>query len=127
MRKVPIRVLDETDMEFAETLKSLGVPKNVAYTLTYLTNVDEATSRDIEIGTGLRQPEVSMATKELSERGWIGMRKENRPGKGRPTHIYRLSVPIEDVLESLRREKMEEAEKTMENVDKLERLRPHLG
>ena len=48
---------DEKDIEVVETLKSLGVPRKVSNMLAYLTNVEEATSREIERGSDLRQPE----------------------------------------------------------------------
>jgi predicted transcriptional regulator len=60
-----IRVLDENDFEFIEALQNLGVSESVAMLITILASSREATSRGIEIGTGLRQPEVSIAMKTL--------------------------------------------------------------
>jgi len=37
----------------------------VARTLAYLNNGEEATSVALEMGTGMRQPEVSIAMREL--------------------------------------------------------------
>ncbi|HII76103.1 MAG TPA: ArsR family transcriptional regulator, partial [Methanolinea sp.] len=45
--------------EFADLLVRIGLKKNVAKVLVYLAHTPEATSRDIERGTDLRQPEVS--------------------------------------------------------------------
>jgi predicted transcriptional regulator len=39
--------------------------------LVYLANIKETTSRNIERGTGLCQPEVSIAIKYLEEQGRI--------------------------------------------------------
>ena len=61
MKDFEIKVLDEEDYVFIETLKTLGISRKVAMTMAYLMNVDEASSREIEISTGLRQPEVSLA------------------------------------------------------------------
>ena len=44
-------MLDEKDLEFVSALRSMNVPRNVASLITYLSNVDEATSREIEMGT----------------------------------------------------------------------------
>jgi hypothetical protein len=49
-------------------LQDLCLNRNVASLITYLKNVKEVSSRDIEMATGLRQPEVSMLC-ELCERG----------------------------------------------------------
>ena len=61
MKDYEVKVLDENDHIFIETLRNLGMSRNVATTMAYLMNVDEASSREIEISTGLRQPEVSHA------------------------------------------------------------------
>jgi predicted transcriptional regulator len=65
MRQFSVKVLDDTDREFVEVLRELGIPRNVASMITYLANVEEATSREIEIGSNLRQPEVSIAMRTL--------------------------------------------------------------
>ena len=61
-------MLDDRDREFVEALQGLNVSKSAAALITYLANVKEATSREIEIGTGLRQPEVSVGVRTLHEK-----------------------------------------------------------
>jgi len=63
-----VKMLDEKDLEFVEALRSLNVPRNVATMITYLANTSEATSREIEMGTDLRQPEVSIAMRTLRQK-----------------------------------------------------------
>ncbi|TAN45452.1 MAG: hypothetical protein EPN24_02205 [Candidatus Methanoperedens sp.] len=71
MKTTDVRQLDEKDEEIADALISLGMSRHAARTLTYLQNVDEATSSELEKGTGLHHPEVSVAGKELKERDII--------------------------------------------------------
>ena len=68
IRETTINVADEKDMEVIEGLRCLGINRNVAKLITYLSNVKESSSRDIEIATGLRQPEVSIAMRPLRYR-----------------------------------------------------------
>jgi len=49
MKDYEVKVLDENDHIFIETLRNLGMSRNVATTMAYLMNVDEASSREIEI------------------------------------------------------------------------------
>lgn len=126
MKEHKVKVLDDKDLEFAETIRSLGLPRNVAYTLTFLANVDEATSRDIEMGTELRQPEVSIAMKELRGNNWVSVREYNREGKGRPVKIYKLGVPIDDIIEHLRQAKEAETRQAMDNIRRLKELSKQL-
>lgn len=82
-------------------LMQVGLRRNVAKVLAYLSSVKEATSREIEIGSDLRQPEVSIAMSELRELGWISERDEKNPGKGRPYRIYRLQSSMAQIIELL--------------------------
>jgi len=98
IRNVTINIEDETDLEFVRGLQDVGVNRNVAHLITYLKDVKEAPSRDIEKVTGLRQPEVSIAMRTLRERGWITEHEVKQEGKGRPTKIYALSSTIDDII-----------------------------
>ena len=61
MRQFSVKVLDDADREFVEVLRELGIPRNVASMITYLANVEEATSREIEIGSNLHPAVVSQS------------------------------------------------------------------
>jgi len=122
VRNYTVRRLDETDLQFADVLTSLGVKKNVATLLAYLKNVDEAVSRDIEISTGLRQPEVSIAMCALRQKGWISERDVKGAGKGRPNTIYSLSTHIADIIRHYEELKQRDAEKIKESIERLKAL-----
>ena len=51
-----IQLFTEKDEEFVNHLIEIGTRKNVAKMLVYLASIKEATSREIERGTDLRQP-----------------------------------------------------------------------
>jgi predicted transcriptional regulator len=68
-------------------------------TVAYLMNVDEASSHEIEVSTGLRQPEVSLAMKVMHKQSWVDVRLERKLGKGRPIKIYSLVTPISAIMD----------------------------
>ena len=109
--------------EFASILMKVGLKRNVAKVLTYLAGVAEATSREIEIGSDLRQPEVSIAMREIRKLDWITERDEKNPGKGRPYRIYKLNRSLPEIVEYLEGEKSKESERTMRQIEKLKSLR----
>ena len=113
---------DERDLQVVEMLRSLGIPRKVSNMITYLANVDEATSREIERGSDLRQPEVSIALRTLRERNWIDERVSKSNGTGRPMKVYKLKTPIEAIISYYEEQKALEARKTMENIQKLKNL-----
>jgi predicted transcriptional regulator len=51
---------------------------------------EEVTSVALEQGSGLRQPEVSIAMRQLKEQDWINEGDEKKPGKGKleTTGVY---------------------------------------
>ena len=122
MRVSEVSVFDETDLEFIEILKNLNISRNVASTLAYLSSVEEATSKDLEMGSELRQPEVSIAMRELRSYGWIEEREIKKEGKGRPMKIYKLAVPMPEIVVYLEKQTMQETQRTMENIEKLKNL-----
>jgi len=108
--------------EFASMLMKVGLKRNVAKVLTYLAGVAEATSREIEIGSDLRQPEVSIAMREIRKLDWIVERDEKNPGKGRPYRIYKLNKSLPEIVEYLEQEKSKESERIMRQIEKLKSL-----
>ncbi|HNT45216.1 MULTISPECIES: ArsR family transcriptional regulator [Methanothrix] len=109
--------------EFASILMKIGLKRNVAKVLTYLAGVPEATSREIEIGSDLRQPEVSIAMREIRRLEWVRERDERNPGKGRPYRIYKLNRSLPDIVQYLESENAKEAERVMKQIEKLKSLK----
>jgi predicted transcriptional regulator len=122
MKQTSIRVLDDKNLEFIEALRNLNVPRNVATLITYLANVDEATSREIEMGTNLRQPEVSIAMRALRQNKWVEEREIKAEGKGRPMKVYELGVPLESIINHYEEESKQESAQAMMSIQRLKEL-----
>jgi predicted transcriptional regulator len=122
MKALQIKQFDEKDEEIAEALISLGMNKNVALALTYLQNMNAATSTDLERGANLRQPEVSIAIKQLKEQDWITEREEKKIGKGRPTKVYSLKVGFNDIVNQLEKQQKKALNEAKANVERLKEL-----
>jgi len=127
MKETYILRFDERDVEVVDTLRSLGVPRKVSNMIAYLANVKEATSREIERGSDLRQPEVSIALRTLRKNKWVEERIVKSEGTGRPMKVYKLSTPIEDVIRYYEEIKVKEASKAMESIQKLKNLLTEAG
>ena len=78
-----VEELTEKDEKIINLLTEAGLNKNIARVIVYLSKTEEAISRDIERSANLRQPEVSLAMKELKELGWVKERELKKKGKGR--------------------------------------------
>ena len=115
-------VLDEKDDKAVKLFTELGMPKNLAKTLMYISQVEECRSADVEQAADLRQPEVSVAMQELRRRGWAKKRDIKKKGKGRPVHLYKLTHPLPDILKSFEKEKMKEVETVKQDLAQLQQL-----
>ena len=122
MKSLTIRQFDEKDEEIADALISLGMSRNVARILSYLQNKNEITSIELEREAGLRQPEVSLAMKELEKRDWINEREEKKPGKGRPHKIYSLRVGFNKIIAELEKQQKKAVDEMQASIKRLKAL-----
>ncbi len=122
MKSIVRKQFDEKGEEIADVLTSLGLSRPIAKTLSYLKDLKEATSVELERVTGLRQPEVSMAMKVLKERDWIIEREEKKSGKGRPFKIYSLKMDFKEIIAYFEKQKMKEFNEIQSNIKRLKEL-----
>jgi predicted transcriptional regulator len=122
MKRKRSLVLDDDDERAVELFADLGMPKNLAKTLIYISQCEECRSADVEQGADLRQPEVSVAMQELRKRGWAKKRDLKKKGKGRPVHVYQLTKPLPEILETFESEKLNEVKNIKNNLDQLQGL-----
>lgn len=115
-------VLDEKDDKAVELFAELGMPKNLAKTLMFISQVEECKSADVEQGADLRQPEVSVAMQEMRRRGWIKKRDLKKKGKGRPVHIYKLTKSLPVIVQTFEKEKMKQVETIKSDLNQLQGL-----
>jgi predicted transcriptional regulator len=115
-------VLDEKDDKAVKLFAELGMPRNLAKTLMYISQVEECRSAEVEQGADLRQPEVSVAMQEMRRRGWAKKRDLKKKGKGRPVHIYKLTKPLPQILKNFEQEKMKEVETIRSDLSDLQSL-----
>lgn len=122
MKRKRSMVLDENDERAVELFTDLGMPKNLAKTLVYISQCEECRSADVEQGADLRQPEVSVAMQELRKKGWARKRDLKKDGKGRPVHVYKLTKALPEILETFEQNKLREVQNIKQNLDDLQSL-----
>ncbi len=119
MRPKNVMYFTEDEEDLASLLIRVGLKRNVARVLVYLSHHPEATSREIERGTDLRQPEVSLAMAAMMEQKWVENREVKAENKGRPVKIYRLSEPFSEIVDGIEKEKREEANTQLSVIQKI--------
>jgi predicted transcriptional regulator len=115
--------MGDIEYEMVELLRRLNINRPVAFTLACLSKGEEISSQSIEMVSGLRQPEVSIAMRYLRENNWIDMREEKKNlGKGRPVKLYKLTVPMEMIIDSIEENVMAESRNVLQNIERLKNL-----
>ena len=122
MRDSTVTVLDEMDHEFIRLLKCAGAPRCIADVISYLKNVDEASSQEIERGTELSYNDVVQAMQALRELDWIEEREDKGAGVGRHSKIYALKIPLEEIVRHFEERKVRESTQAREAIQRLKEL-----
>jgi predicted transcriptional regulator len=121
MRQENVMYFTAEEEEFTNLLIKIGTKKNIAKVLVFLAKTPEATSHAIERGTGLRQPEVSLAMGYLMDQGWIRSREFKGDHKGRPMKMYTLAKPLNEILDYIENEKKIEVSNQLGLMQKLQK------
>jgi predicted transcriptional regulator len=119
MRQEKVHYLTEKEEEFANLFVKIGMKTNTAKVLVFLASITEATSRAIERGLDMRQPEVVIAMKYLLDRGWVRSRESTSEKGGRPMKIYELAKPIIVIIDSIEKEEKNKADNQFDICRKL--------
>jgi len=114
--------LNSQDEKIVKVFSDLGMPKNLAKTLMYISQTEECRSAEIEHGANLRQPEVSVAMQVLQQKGWIAKRDLKKKGKGRPVHLYKLTSPINNIIKNFEKEKLKQIDNIKNDLEELKSL-----
>lgn len=122
MQSIGITKTDECIDEIVHELMLLGMGRSVATTLACLRNGKEALAIDLERMAGLRQPEVSIAMRQLRGNGWVSESDKPKVGKGRPNKVYVLNVGFDTIIESLEADVKKKSDNVMASINRLKML-----
>jgi len=122
MKRNKSYTFNSQDEKIIKVFTDLGMPRNLAKTIMYISQVEECRSAEIEHGARLRQPEVSVAMQQLLKKGWVSRRDLKKKGKGRPVHIYKLTSPIGKIVSTFEKEKTKEMDSIKKDLEQLKTL-----
>ena len=109
----------EEEKDLIDKLYETGMNKNVAKALIFILKEGETKSRDIEVNTGLRQPEVSVAVNDLMENNWISKEEVKKEGKGRPVHHYTLNKEFDKIISEVEEKEQKKIDEIKENIQEI--------
>ena len=86
-----------------DLLVRIGVSTVGARVLVFIAERGRVRSVEIENSLSIGQSGVSSAIRELTGRGWIRTEIIPTQTKGRPRHIYQLSIPFSSIVDEIER------------------------
>jgi predicted transcriptional regulator len=123
MLQKPLNLFTSKEEEFVNLLIETGIRENFAKILVYLANRPEATFRDIEHGADMSQPDVSKATKYLTDQGWIRSWQIPSEKASRGFKKYKLAMPFTEIVANIEKQKKNEA---CNRIDLFKKMRNYL-
>jgi len=112
-------MLSEKELNAADALKRLDIPKIENRILLCLFKKEGITAREIERIADLRQPEVSQSTNALKKKGWIKASLTPKDGKGRPYDRFYLAKPKEAIISDIQERAQKRIEKEKQDMNAL--------
>ena len=105
--------------EIINLLVSIGVDINTSKALIYLQIHGPSSSIQLQKGCNLRQPDVSISINQLDRFNLIEKVSTTSKGRGRPSHIYKLSVSLNQALIPFREQAIEQLAYLQKQLDRL--------
>lgn len=105
-----------------DLLVRIGVSKVGARVLVFIAERGRVRSVEIENSLSIGQSGVSSAIRELTGRGWIRTEIIPTQTKGRPRHIYQLSIPFSSIVDEIERLGDAEIDSIKEGTEDLRRI-----
>ena len=100
------RIFNDSE-EMVDLLVSLGADINTAKTLMCLHVHGPSKSSELQSKCDLRQPDVSISINKLKKMEVIRIISSASKGRGRPSHIYELAMPLNEALVPFRKQAKE--------------------
>ncbi len=123
MKIIEIAHIDNEDIEYVNAFIIVGMKEIEAKVLIHIYNVKEATQRDIERYTDIPQSNVSIATQQLVEKGYIKTETINKEGIGRSTNMYMLNMSMKKIIVDVEEKYSYKVEIVNQAIDKLNTLK----
>ena len=113
---------DGTQLALRQKLIQLGANENTASVLLCLHHHGAASSKDLQNHCSIRQPDVSMAISELREMNLVHFSPKSESSRGRPAHIYRLRMSLEQSIQPFINLAKKRAKQIMDDIEAVQEL-----
>jgi len=115
-------LMSEQQRSLRDKLIQLGASENTASVLLCLHHHGASTSKDLQCHCNIRQPDVSMAISELREMNLVHFSPKSESSRGRPAHIYRLRMSLEQSIQPFVNRARKRAKAILSEIDSINEM-----
>jgi len=122
MEYTQIPQMDEKDNEMVNILTRTGMAKNTAKVFVAIKELDTPDTKQIMQFTGIMQPQISVAVRQLIDMGYIEVKLERTEKRGRPIGYFSFCVSMEDILHDMIARVLKKIDAEKQNIERLKEL-----
>ena len=122
MEYTSVPKMDEKDNEIANILIQTGMAKNTAKVFVAIKELDNPDTKQIMQFTGIMQPQISVAVRQLIDMGYIESKTDQTENRGRPISYFSLKKFIDKIISDIEETVQRKIDAEKQNIERLKVL-----
>jgi len=122
MEYTQIPQMDEKDNEIVNILTCTGIARNTAKVFVAIKELDNPDTKQIMQFTGIMQPQISVAVRQLIDMGYVESKTEQTENRGRPISYFSLRKTIDEIIFDIEETVQRKIDAEKQNIERLKEL-----
>jgi len=114
--------MDEQDNEIVNILTRIGMAKNTAKVFVAIKELNNPDTKQIMQFTGIMQPQISVAVRQLIDMGYVESKTEQTENRGRPISYFSLRKTIDEIIFDIEETVQKKIDAEKQNIERLKEL-----
>ena len=114
--------MDEQDNEIVNILTRTGMAKNTAKVFVAIKELDNSDTKQIMQFTGIMQPQISVAVRQLIDMGYVESKTEQTENRGRPISYFSLKKSINEIIFDIEETVQRKIDAKKQDIERLREL-----
>jgi len=122
MEYTSVPKMDEKDNEIVNILTRTRMTRNTAKVFVAIKELDSPNTKQIMQFTGIMQPQISVAVRQLIDMGYVESKTEQTENIGRPISYFSLWKSIDEIISDIEETVQRKIDAEKQNITRLREL-----
>jgi len=122
MEYTSVPKMDEKDNEIVNILTRTRMTRNTAKVFVAIKELDSPNTKQIMQFTGIMQPQISVAVRQLIDMGYVESKTEQTENRGRPISYFSLKKSIDEIISDIKETVQRKIDAEKQNIVRLREL-----